>query len=499
MRGWSSDGKRWLPPAALLLLAGFACSDGRAPADNKAVRAWPMMGGTPSRNMVSAEKDLPAEWSIQEGAQKNIKWVAKIGTRGYMSPVVAGGKVYVSTNNGEPRDPKVKGDKAVLMCFRESDGKFLWQLTHDMPPAEVVREAAQDGLLSTPFIEGDRLYYVTPGAEAICADTDGKVVWRFDMMKDLKVFPCYVATCSPLVVGDLVFVVTGNGTDAENRLPEPKAPSFVALNKKTGQVQWKDGSPGDKIMEGQWTNPAYAEVGGKGQVIFPGGDGWLYSFEPATGKLIWKFDCNPKGSAFQKGSRGTRNYFLATPVVHDNKVYIGVGQNPENGPGVGHFWCIDVTKTGDVSPADNNLDPKAPANAKSALVWHYGGPIVPRPKTGRDIIFGRTVSTAAIHDGLVYVADLEGLVYCLDAKTGQKYWEYDLLANVWASPLYADGKVYMAADDGDVAVFEHGKTPPKPNGVRKNSMERPIKAGVVAVNGTLYVMTDGQLYAIAKK
>ena len=115
-------------------------------------------------------------------------------------------------------------------------------------------------------------------------------------------------------------------------------------------------------MEGQWSNPVYAEVNGKGQVIFPGGDGWLYAFEPASGKLIWKFDCNPKAATdYKPGGRGQRNFFLATPVVHDDKVYIGLGQEPGNdGPGVSHFWCVDVTKTGDISPVNDNFDPKAP-------------------------------------------------------------------------------------------------------------------------------------------
>ena len=115
---------------------------------------------------------MPTRMGCEEGRLKNVKWVADLGTRATAAPIVAGGKVFVGTNNQKPRDPKVKGDKAVLMCFRESDGKFLWQLVHDMPPADVVREAKTDGLLSNPSVEGDRLYYVTPAAEVVCADTE---------------------------------------------------------------------------------------------------------------------------------------------------------------------------------------------------------------------------------------------------------------------------------------------------------------------------------------
>ena len=207
-------------------------------------------------------RGLPIDWGTSAGG-KNVKWVADLGRRGYVPPAVAGGKVYIATNNHKPRDPKVKGDRAVLMCFNEADGKFLWQIVHKMPPEDIVSAAGSEGLLSTPAVEADRLYYVTPGAEVICASTEGKVLWTLDLMKECKVYPHYVAFCSPLVVGDRVFVVTGNGRrggDSDKPVPQPRAPSFVAINKTSGKVAWQDNSPGADIMEGQWTSPAYAEI-----------------------------------------------------------------------------------------------------------------------------------------------------------------------------------------------------------------------------------------------
>src|SRR5205823_423378 len=104
----------------------------------------------------------------------------------------------------------------------------------------------------------------------------------------------------------------------EGKLPSPHAPSFIAVNKHAGQVVWQSNAPGAKVMDGQWANPGFAVVNGQEQVIFPGGDGWLYGFEAKTGKPIWKFDANPKASEFKPMGRGTRNYFMASPVVHDN-------------------------------------------------------------------------------------------------------------------------------------------------------------------------------------
>jgi outer membrane protein assembly factor BamB len=462
-----------------------------------------------SRNMVnSIDKNIPAEWGVQVGATKNVKWAVKIGTgrTGYLPPAISGGKVFIATNNTAPSDPKVKGSKAILKCLRESDGQFLWQIVHDPPPPEISggpgTSAVEDGLLSTPFVEENRLYYVAPAGEVVCADTDGKIIWRYDMMKELKVVPCFCTMCCPLVVGDRMFVVTGNGVDfTTGKVVSPGAPSFVAFDKQTGKLSWSSNLPGANILDGQWTSPAYTVAGGRAQVIFPGGDGWVYSLNPDTGSLVWKFDCNPKNPNGKRAGRDAPNYLLAAPVVYDDKVYIGVGHNPEGGPGghVGHFWCIDATKTGDVSPVAGNLDARADVNKNSALVWHYGGLVVPEPKRGRREVFGFTLSTPAIQDGLVYISEYDGILHCLDAKTGQKYWEFDLLTSVWSSPYYVDGKVYLGADNGDLAVFPAGKTPPLKDNVKKIITEFAIKAPVVAANGTLYVVTATHLYAIAGK
>jgi outer membrane protein assembly factor BamB len=459
---------------------------------------WPMFGGTPSRNLVCpSAKNLPVEWTVEAGKQQNVKWVAQLGTMSYGVPVVAGGRVFVGTNNGTPRDPAVKGQRGVLMCFDEATGKFLWQAVHDMPPPDVAREALPDGICSSPAVEGDRLYYTTAACVLVCAEAaTGKAIWQLDMMKELHVYPSYLCNCSPMIVGDLVYVVTGNGVDNEGKLPAPQAPSFVAVSKKDGKVAWQSSLPGAKIIDGQWSNPAYAVVKGKGQVIFPGGDAYLYGLEPLTGEMIWKFNCNvPKADA--KNGKPQRNYIIATPVVHDEKVYVGVGVYPDNPwpTRVGHFWCVDLTKKGDVSPVNENLDPKGPENKDSALVWHYGGYVQPRPKIGRDTVLKATISTCAIQDNLVYLPEMAGYLHCLDARTGQQYWEHDFKSEVWGSPLVADGKIYQGVVDGVVYVFTAGK---EKKLIQENDLAEPVESTPVVAHDVLYVMTKSKLYAIAK-
>jgi outer membrane protein assembly factor BamB len=488
-----------------LLVIGLGLAGCAAAEDKDAPKqgSWPMYGGTNQRNMANTtEKNIPESWNLGEGKKdwKNIKWVIDLGSESYGGPVIAGGKIFVGNNNGKPRDPNIEGDKGVMMCFQESDGKFLWQIVHDKLDNPNDYDNPMTGIVSAPVVEGDRLYYVSNRCEVVCASVEGKVVWKLDMRKELKVFPRAASTCSPLIVGDLLYVVTSNGVNiTTNKIQNPDAPSFIAVNKKKGEVVWKDNSPGKNIMEGQWSNPVAAEVKGLTQVIFPGGDGWLYSFEGKTGKLLWKFDCNPKAAVFKPGGRGDRAFPIATPVIYENKLYVGVGLDPSEGPGVGHFWCIDITKEPkskdkDLSPVNDNFDPKADVNKDSGLVWHRGGFLDPKPKRGRETVFGRTVSTVAIHDGLVYAPDLDGFVQCLDAKTGELVWEHDMKEGTWASPYYVDGKVFLGNEGTYMVVLKHGK---EKKFLGKIDMGKTLQTPVVAVNGVLYINTGSQLVAIA--
>ena len=449
-----------------------------------------LWGGSLSRNMVSDEKNLPDWWGPETG--ENVKWTARLGSQTYAGPLLLGGKVFVGTNNQQEKNPKLTGDRGVIMAFRESNGELLWQSTHTKLPAGRVNDWPQQGICSTPFIEGERLYYISNRCEVVCIDTegfrdgendgpitdeadtseiDGDVIWKYNMIEELDVFPHNLATCSPLAVGDLLFVVTSNGVDEGHvAIPSIFAPSFIALNKHTGELAWENDLPSENILHGQWSNPAYGVINGKPQAIFPGGDGWIYALEPKTGELIWKFDCNPKEAVWQLGGSGTRNNIVSTPVVYDNKVYIGVGQDPEHGEAPGNFWVIDATQKGDVT--------------ETAVVWHRGG---------ED--FNRTMSTVSIVDGLLYVADLSGYVYCLDAQTGELHWTHDTFAAIWGSTFVADGKVYIGDEDGDVTIFRAGK---EKEILQEIDMGSSVYTTPVAKDGVLYIATRDTLFAITQ-
>lgn len=352
---------------------------------------WAQLGGSPSRNNTPDGKNIPTEWDINSG--KNIKWSAALGSQTYGNIVVANGKIFVGTNNafGYIKRYPSKVDLGVLLCFRETDGEFLWQHSTEKHPAGRVHDWPQQGICSAPVAEGERLWFVTNRGEVVCLDAEGfrdgendgpyttekpekpgaawdeqleaDVVWKFDMMQELGVRQHNMATCAPTIWGDVLFICTSNGVDENHvRIPAPDAPSFMAMDKHTGKVLWTDNSPGKNIMHGQWSCPAVGVFDDVPQVLFPGGDGWLYSFRAdrwheGRPELLWKFDGNPKDSIYRIGGRSTRNGIIAIPVIYDGLVYLAMGEDPEHGEGQGHLWCIDPTKRGDVSP-DLVLDEK---------------------------------------------------------------------------------------------------------------------------------------------
>lgn len=701
----------------LSILLYFSCSvavplqvnNAAEPDANRGRRGCLQMCGSPARNNIAQGQRLPSSWDMEW--KTNVKWSAKLGSLTYGTPVVANGRVFVGTNNGAgylnllPQEV----DLGCLLCFRESDGEFLWQHSNQKLPTGRVHDHPRQGVCSTPIVEGNRLWYVSNRGEVVCLDTEGfhdgeddgpsvgsgvevfevsvslansremdktvrsllasrsihilepfgvrkasdkdewivrtlckerkeyfrvlvgdgqlriadlgeppkeimkvgvdllqgiesgqlstalrhqfqahgvrlsgdaqvktikrskvwqvtasangswttfelslddgrltctekiaadrkrlaDTVWSFDMMKVLGVSQHSMANCSPTIWGDVLFVCTSNGVGAAHlEAVAPDAPSFLALDKNTGEVLWTDNSPGKNILHGQWSSPAVAVIEGAPQVIFAGGDGWVYSFRADHWKdrrpeLLWKFDSNPKASKWELGGRGTRNSIVAMPVIYDGLVYITVGQDPEHGEGEGCLWCIDPKKRGDISAelvrdSQGNQVPhrrwralnaeageKAVANPNSGVVWQYR-----RFDTNEDGEFSltetmhRSLAGPAIKDNLLFVSDLTGIVHCLDAKTGEPHWTCDLLAAAWAAPLIVGEQVFVVDEDGDVAVFTVSA---KPNAsvksgranyntpIREFAVGASIYSTPVAANDVLYLATRNRLFALAGK
>ncbi|MFT7641245.1 MAG: outer membrane protein assembly factor BamB [Pirellulaceae bacterium] len=523
---------------------------------------WPMWCGSSLRNNVPVGKDIPTDWAIgkfdrRTGAwdrtlSRNIKWVANLGSQTYSPPIVANGKIFIGSNNGQghvKRYPRAV-DLGCMLCFEEETGKFLWQHSCLKLATGRVHDWPMQGIVSTPVADGDRLWYVTNRGEIICADANGfhdgqndgwagekpvakdeaDIVWRFDMMKDLGISQHNLCCSSPALADGVLFVVTSNGVDESHiNIPMPNAPAFIALDAKTGRVLWTDNTPGEFVLHGQWSSPSYAVLGGVPQVLFPGGDGWLYSFAPrgdgeSNAKLLWKFDGNPKTSKWVLGGRGKRNEHITVPVIYDQKVYVAMGQDVEHGEGQGDLWCIDPAKYtdgSDVSPtlgfaADGTLLKRRrlqavdveegeyeEVNPKSALVWHYSG----KDYDGDGEIeimetMNRTCAPVAIKDDLLIVSDFSGFLHCLDAQTGEQYWVHDLYAATYAAaPLIVEDKIYVADEDGDILIAKLGKkfeavSYDNGNFEIEPNMDNSVYSTPVVANDTLYISSKNRLFAI---
>ncbi len=510
---------------------------------------WPQWGGNdPGRNMFSTAKGLPESFEpgklkagteeIDLATTKNVKWAVKLGSQSYGNPVVAGGKVFVGTNNESPRDKRHVGDRSIMMAFDEKTGEFLWQLVVPKLKSGKVNDWENLGMLAAPLVVGNKLYVVTSRCEVLCLDTEGlkngndgdfkteaayvvkdtpkegqpielgpqdaDILWRYDMMDELGVFPHNASNCSVILVDGLLYVCTSNGQDWTHvNIPSPNSPSFIALDPATGKLVAEDNAGvGPRIFHGQWTSPAAGKVNGKWQIFFGGGDGVAYAFDakpqkgsgaaivpvlPGTDpglteeketdylKKVWWLDINPPeykakdGKPFKYPAAEGPSEINSTPVFYKDRVYVASGQDPEHGEGVGRLVCIDPSKTGDIT--------------KNGVLWEYKG-------------IKRSISTCSIDPatGLLFIGDFSGFVHCLDAETGKLQWVYDMKAHMWGSTFVADGKVYVGDEDGDFVVLKADRTLKV---VSETNLGAPVYSTPIVANGTMYVGSQTHLFAIA--
>jgi len=530
---------------------------------------WPQWGGDNHRNMVSAEKGLPTEFvpgnrsagTIDPATTRNVRWVARLGSHTYGTPVVAGGRVFVGTNDFGLSDPRLKTARGgLLKCLDAATGKTLWQLIiprKEVDPKEFAFDHMHLGLCSSATVDGERLYVVSNRCEVLCLDVDGMadgndgpfvdegryivakgeprkgdgadlperpegcfaqispvpfsphdgdIVWRFDMWEDPRVAtrPTDAANCCVLADGDFLYVCTSNGVDqwpsdtSPLVVPAPLAPSLIVLEKHTGRLVAMDEEKiGTRLLHGQWSSPSLGVVGGRKLVFFGAGDGRCYAFEavsevrqePYALEKVWSCDCIPleyrvyedgKLLDYRCGDRRnpmSRNRndgrfvglseIVATPVFHRDRVYVAIGRDPHHGRGRGMLTCIDATLSGDITGPGK--------------IWTYDE-------------IERSVSTCAIADGLLWVADVAGTLHCLDADTGRPQWVHETGEETWASPLVADGKVYLGTQR-HFRVFAAGREFRLLATIR---LGMPMWCTAVAANRTLYVASQRYLWAVGK-
>jgi len=508
---------------------------------------WPQWGGRNSRNFVSDETNLPTFFSPEQKVvtngvttpvpSVNLKWTAPLGTLSYVTPAISQGRIFTGANDAlvdTHRFARTKG--SVLDCLDEATGKRLWRLV--IPRLHTLNKLFNYddlnlGLCSSPTVDGNRVYVVGSRGDVLCLDLNGQkdgnagpfldeghymgdtrvfpdkpgrfdatneppllppiplesgdadIVWRYDLLTALDIWPQDAVDCSILVHGNILFICTSNGVDkSHKRIPSPKAPNLIALDKRTGRLLAVIDQPlGTTLFHGDWSSPTLARINGQDQIIWGGGDGICYAFDanfetgrgdqPGILKKVWWFDCNPPENKIKEGNQLPYNKskegpseIIATPVEVNGRVYMAVGQDSRHGTGKGCFSCIDATGKGDVT--------------QTALLW-------------KSLAVDRSFSSAAVtDDGLAFICDYTGILRCFDSGNGQEYWSHDLSGRVFASPFCADGKVYIGTEAGRLTVAAATREKNILSEVRFGS---PLFATPVAANGVLYISSQRKLYA----
>lgn len=441
------------------------------------------------QNPATQTGNPPVDWDTNTG--RNIVWSVELGNEVYGSPVVAGDVVYVGTDNTRQMNPAFTDDAGVLMAFRATDGAFLWQ---DVAP-RVARRGLRDFLLpsttSVPYVEDDRLYYVTAECQLRSLDTKGfadgendgpyrdevfkdnaaaDIVWQVDMPA-LGVFPHEACNSEVLPLGDLLVVGTSNGqNEGHTRVPSPRAPNLIAVNKQSGEVVWRAIGAGDRVLHGDWASPAAGNVNGRIQVFYGGGDGVLRGFDAESGQELWHFDGNPKDARFlPRPGVFSRSSIIASPIFDDGRVFIAMGQSPGHGNAPSFVYAVSPNGQGDVT--------------KSGLLWSSSE-------------VGRVVGTPIVKDGLLYVGDLSGTVHCLDAVTGAHLWKHETNDAIWGCFLLAGDRLYVGNAEGLMTVLRTGR---KKELLGEVQVDAPLYSRPSVNGDSLYLATASRLYLIAAK
>jgi outer membrane protein assembly factor BamB len=343
--------------------------------------------------------------------------------------------------------------------FRESDGAFLGQRLSPRRREPADADWPSSPPRGSPLVEDGRLWYVDNRWEVVCLDlaplkSGGAPVelWTTDLFGDVGARPTdlhmwMVGGCSigPAVDGRL-YVATGNGPRT------PEGPALVCLDRDTGRVLGRERSGISARTVGRnWSSP----VALPGIVLFGGGDGFLYAFDPvpAEGTLRerWKVDVNPDG-------RKEREGVFAAPVIHEGRVYVALGDDLDGDVG-GNLCAVDL-RTG------RKLWEQP--DAKASL----GSPVV--------------------HGGRVYLGEVPGFVRAFEAESGRPLWTVDTLSTLGSSLMLAGGKLFVSTLDDEIRIVE-GADPAK-------VLVRPMRGGLYATpilaNGTLFIAAEGWLTAI---
>lgn len=383
----------------------------------------------------STETGLPEKWSDS----RNVVWKTPLSGNGWSSPVLAGGRIFLTTSVSEKEDDPKSDQSLRVLCIDASGGEKIWDVEvfkqeggTDAPRVHKKNSHASP----TPVIDGDKLFVHFGHQGTACLDLTGKVVWT---NRDFNYEPVHGNGGSPIVVDDKLIFSCDSAED----------PFVVALDKNTGTLLWK--TPRDTEVERKFSfsTPLLIDVDGARQVV-SAGSGAVCAYDPETGTEIWRVDYDEGYSVVPR------------PVYGHGLVYVATGFNKPKVMAIRPDGKGDVTET--------------------HVAWELekGAPLTP--------------SLLLVEDEIYMVSD-SGIASCLDAETGKVHWQKRINGNYSASPLYADGKIYFQDEDGRGIVLRAGDSFRE---IATNDIGEATLSSYAIADGALFIRGDKHLYKIMK-
>ena len=392
---------------------------------------WPQFRG-PTGQGHSSERGLPLEWS----ESRNVTWKVPVPGRGWSSPVVADGRVWLTTavhrGAGSPGTNDVKGASLRLLAYDVESGREVVNVEVFHPSSGTLTNAKNSHASPTPIVDGDRVY-VHFGAQGTAAlSTAGDIVWKTRLPYESQ----HGNGGSPILYGDLLILSCDGSNDAY----------VVALDRRTGKTKWRTGrrQPFDQA----YSTPLVIRVGDRDEVVSVGAYR-AAAYDPESGKEIWRV-------SYEDGFSN-----VPRPVFGHGLVYIATGfQQPS-------LLAVRVDGSGDVT--------------RTHVAWalRRGAPLTPSPLLVGDEIY-------VVNDG--------GIAQCLDAKSGEPRWIQRLGGGDYsASPLFADGRIYFLSEGGVTTVIAPGKEFRR---LATNALDGETLASIAVSGGSFYIRSDSSLYRI---
>jgi outer membrane protein assembly factor BamB len=414
---------------------------------------WPQWRGPFFNGM--ARGDAPTVWSDT----KNIKWKAQIPGRGFSTPVIWGDKIFLTTaiptgktvapaetapaegrRGGGGSGPLVE-HKFEVLCLDRQTGKLLWQRTAKLAtPHEGYHRAYGSFASNSPVTDGKYVYAFFGSRGLYAFDFNGKLIWEKDFAVQMKMRLAFGEGVAPLLLGDQLYLVFDH-----------EAESFmVALDKRNGKELWHS----KRDEQSSWSTPLAIEHNGRTEIIVSASNK-VRSYDARTGKILWE-------------SAGLGANVIPVPVYHNGMVYVMSGYRDPK------LMAIKLGKDGDLTGSDS-------------IAWSHT----------RGLAY---TTSPVLYDNKLYVVTDNGMVSAFNAISGEPFYAQTRLPKAYnfkASPVGANGKLYLATEDGDVVVLKMGE---KFEVLATNTLtDQVFIASPVIAGGEIYLRGQNTLFCISEK